>query len=163
MKIPFFSQRQNKAALSVPADRIAQQDPSAIILQYHEETKHHYYRFARSVGYLDRDNQPDPFRRFQGSQLQYLPLLPISDTPSYAALFNPRNISPEQVHVNSISRFLRNALAISAWKRQLDERWSLRVNPSSGNVHPTEGVFDPSKNFVELRAVFIIMRRVNMR
>ncbi len=150
MKIPFFSQRQNKAALSVPADRIAQQDPSAIILQYHEETKHHYYRFARSVGYLDWDNQPDPFRRFQGSQLQYLPLLPISETPSYASLFNPRNISAEQVHVNSISRFLRNALAISAWKRQLDERWSLRVNPSSGNLHPTEGYLILPKNISEL-------------
>ncbi len=150
MKIPFFSQRQNKAALSVPADRIAQQDPSDIILQYHEETKHHYYRFAPSLGYLDWDNQPDPFRRFQGSPLQTLPLLPISETPSYASLFNPRNISPEPVHVNSISRFLRNALAISAWKRQLDERWSLRVNPSSGNLHPTEGYLILPKPIFEL-------------
>ena len=150
MKIPFFSQRQNKAALSVPADRIVQQDPSDIILQYHEETKHHYYRFARSLGYMDWDNQPDPFRRFQGSPLQSLHLLPISETPSYASIFNPRNSSPEPVHVNSISRFLRNALAISAWKRHLDTRWSLRVNPSSGNLHPTEGYLILPKDIPEL-------------
>ncbi len=150
MKIPFFSQRQNKAALSVPADRIAQQDPSDIILQYHEETKHHYYRFARSLGYLDWDNQPNPFRRFEGSPLFNLPLLPSSETPSYGSLFESQNIPPEPLHVNSISRFFRNALAISAWKRQLDERWSLRVNPSSGNLHPTEGYLILPKSISEL-------------
>jgi SagB-type dehydrogenase family enzyme len=139
MKIPFFSQRQNKAALSVPADRIAQQDPADIILQYHEETKHHYHRFARSLGYLDWDNQPNPFRRFEGSPLKMLPLLPMSDTPSYASLFNPQNISSEAVDLNTISRFFRNSLAISAWKRHMDAHWALRVNPSSGNLHPTEG------------------------
>lgn len=150
MKIPFFSQRQNKAALSVPADRIAQQDPADIILQYHEETKHHYYRFARSLGYLDWDNQPDPFRRYQGSPLKILPLLPISETPSYADLFVAQKIAPEPLNVNSISRFFRNSLAISAWKRQLEARWSLRVNPSSGNLHPTEGYLILPKSISEL-------------
>src|SRR5262245_55887919 len=152
MKIPFFSQRQNKAALSVPADRIAQQDPADIILQYHEETKHHYYRFARSLGYLDWDNQPNPFRRFEGSPLRILPLLPVSETPSYASIFNPQNISSEPVNVNSISRFFRNSLAISAWKRQLDAHWSLRVNPSSGNLHPTEGYLILPKSISELES-----------
>jgi SagB-type dehydrogenase family enzyme len=150
MKIPFFSQRQNKAALSVPADRIAQQDPADIILEYHEETKHHYHRFARSLGYLDWDNQPNPFRRFEGSPLKMLPLLPISESPSYASLFNPQNMSPEPVDVNTISRFFRNSLAISAWKRQLDAHWSLRVNPSSGNLHPTEGYLILPKTISEI-------------
>jgi len=30
-------------------------------------------------------------------------------------------------------------LALSAWKAIGGSRWSLRVNPSSGNLHPTEG------------------------
>ena len=34
---------------------------------------------------------------------------------------------------------LRHALGLSAWKRFDRSRWSLRVNPSSGNLHPTEG------------------------
>ena len=33
---------------------------------------------------------------------------------------------------------LRHALGLSAWKRFGTSRWSLRVNPSSGNLHPTE-------------------------
>jgi SagB-type dehydrogenase family enzyme len=34
---------------------------------------------------------------------------------------------------------LFDSLAISAWKRAGDVSWALRVNPSSGNLHPTEG------------------------
>ena len=33
---------------------------------------------------------------------------------------------------------LRHALGLSAWKRFKPSRWALRVNPSSGNLHPTE-------------------------
>ena len=33
---------------------------------------------------------------------------------------------------------LRHSLGLSAWKQFRDSRWSLRVNPSSGNLHPTE-------------------------
>jgi hypothetical protein len=34
-----------------------------IVVAYHERTKHHYHRFAASVGYMDWATQPDPFRR----------------------------------------------------------------------------------------------------
>ena len=34
---------------------------------------------------------------------------------------------------------LEYALALSAWKQAGGARWALRVNPSSGNLHPTEG------------------------
>jgi SagB-type dehydrogenase family enzyme len=33
---------------------------------------------------------------------------------------------------------LRHALGLSAWKQLGASRWALRVNPSSGNLHPTE-------------------------
>jgi SagB-type dehydrogenase family enzyme len=33
---------------------------------------------------------------------------------------------------------LRNSLGLSAWKKFRESKWSLRVNPSSGNLHPTE-------------------------
>ena len=36
------------------------------IFRYHETTKHHLYRSARSLGYLDWATQPDPFRRYRG-------------------------------------------------------------------------------------------------
>src|SRR5207244_3267692 len=41
--------------------------------------------------------------------------------------------------VRSLSRLLEYALALSAWKEAGGTRWALRANPSSGNLHPTEG------------------------
>ncbi|MFT5153087.1 MAG: SagB-type dehydrogenase family enzyme, partial [Planctomycetota bacterium] len=38
----------------------------------------------------------------------------------------------------SISRLFFDSMSISAWKEAGDTRWSLRTNPSSGNLHPTE-------------------------
>jgi nitroreductase len=35
------------------------------IIRNHEETKHHYDRYARSAGYMDWDNQPNPFRFYE--------------------------------------------------------------------------------------------------
>jgi SagB-type dehydrogenase family enzyme len=39
---------------------------------------------------------------------------------------------------DSIAWFLRYSMGLSAWKAYRDSRWALRVNPSSGNLHPTE-------------------------
>jgi len=36
-------------------------------------------------------------------------------------------------------QLLFDSLALSAWKEAGPNRWALRVNPSSGNLHPTEG------------------------
>jgi hypothetical protein len=44
------------------------------VFRYHEETKHHFFRYARALGYLDWANQPDPFRRFAGAPL--FPVVP---------------------------------------------------------------------------------------
>ena len=44
------------------------------VVAYHERTKHHYHRFAASLGYMDWASQPDPFRRYQGTALVRLPL-----------------------------------------------------------------------------------------
>jgi SagB-type dehydrogenase family enzyme len=43
------------------------------------------------------------------------------------------------VNLRTLSRLLEYALALSAWKQAGGTRWALRVNPSSGNLHPTEG------------------------
>ncbi len=43
------------------------------VLRYHDATKHHFNRFARSLGYLDWATQPDPFRRYAGAALIELP------------------------------------------------------------------------------------------
>lgn len=38
----------------------------------------------------------------------------------------------------AVGDLLRHSLGLSAWKQFRSSRWSLRVNPSSGNLHPTE-------------------------
>jgi SagB-type dehydrogenase family enzyme len=95
------------------------------VLRYHEATKHDFGRFARSVGYLDWASQPDPFRRYHGAELVELPRA--AGPPGPAALSR-----------ESIGDFLRCSMGLSAWKQYGQPRWALRVNPSSGNLHPTE-------------------------
>ncbi len=116
--------------------------PLEVVMRYHQETKHHFSRSARSLGYMDWANQPDPFRRYQGSTLIPLPLLKPDDAPLsslYEDLYRPGAIASAPVTVRALSRFFEYALAISAWKQAGEVRWALRSNPSSGNLHPTEG------------------------
>ena len=39
----------------------------------------------------------------------------------------------------AIASLLELSLGLSAWKQYGPDRWALRCNPSSGNLHPTEG------------------------
>jgi SagB-type dehydrogenase family enzyme len=112
-----------------------------IAVRYHEATKHHFNRFARSLGYLDWATQPDPFRRYPGAPIRPLPRSPgtaalAADVP-YRSLYE-RNAPPHPIDERSIGEFLRCSMGLSAWKQYGQSRWALRVNPSSGNLHPTE-------------------------
>ena len=109
-----------------------------LVFHYHDQTKHDYYRYAASLGHLDWDNQPDPFRRFIGSQLISLPLIEVHPSVEYDQLFS-KKIQARPVSVETISALFFYSLALSAWKQYQDTSWALRVNPSSGNLHPTEG------------------------
>ncbi len=53
--------------------------------------------------------------------------------------FDSQPESPSALDRVSISQLFQDALALSAWKQAGSSRWSLRVNPSSGNLHPIEG------------------------
>ena len=106
----------------------------SIALEYHETTKHDFGRFARSLGYLDWASQPDPSRRYSGSALIALPREGVAggvEPPAPEA-------RPAAVDDGSVASFLRYSMGLSAWKAYRETRWALRVNPSSGNLHPTE-------------------------
>jgi SagB-type dehydrogenase family enzyme len=96
------------------------------IHRYHDGTKHHFHAFARSLGYLDWASQPNPFRSFAGAPAVVLPPRP----GAVASCAEPA--------LDLLGAILRYSLGLSAWKQFRDSRWSLRVNPSSGNLHPTE-------------------------
>ncbi len=108
-----------------------------IAVRYHDSTKHHFNRFARSLGYLDWATQPSPFRRYNGAPLRALSHAPLAADVPYAALYT-RDVAPKPVTEQSIGEFLRCSMGLSAWKEYGQSRWALRVNPSSGNLHPTE-------------------------
>ena len=112
-------------------------DPHAIVRRYHEVTKHHQHRHASSLGYLDWATQPHPFRRFEGAPLLELPFPESDEAAAFDAVYDgAAELRP--VGVGTIARLFYFSMALSAWKQQGDSRWALRVNPSSGNLHPTE-------------------------
>jgi len=105
---------------------------------YHEATKHSFQRFARSSGHLDWKTQPNPFRRYDGAPSLELPRGALVRAVPYGALYEPPR-DPAEVNLASVGELLRCSLGLSAWKSIRGSRWALRVNPSSGNLHPTEG------------------------
>ena len=108
------------------------------IISYHEATKHHYDRYARSPGYMDWQNQPNPFRSYTGAPALPLPLLETDPTAAHRDLYD-RNKNPAQpLTIETLAGFLELSLGLSAWKAASGSQWSLRINPSSGNLHPTE-------------------------
>ncbi len=109
------------------------------VLAYHERTKHHYpNRYAASLGYMDWDTQPDPFLRYLGAPLVRLPEIELGSEPTFDAAYDPSHQPSAALGLESIAQLLYDSLAISAWKQAGRSRWSLRCNPSSGNLHPTE-------------------------
>ena len=116
-------------------------DPDELqrVLEYHQDTKHHFQGYARGPGYLDWATQPNPFRRSAGAQLKSLERIPPTGEPLYDDAFVRGLIPRARVSLQSISQLFYDSLAISAWKSIGGTRWALRVNPSSGNLHPTEG------------------------
>ncbi len=119
-------------------------DPKQLetVMRYHQETKHHFNRYARALGHLDWTNQPNPFRRYEGADLIRLPILSPDEEPlsrPYDHLYRQGAVPSVPVTLRTLSRLFEYALALSAWKQAGDNRWALRSNPSSGNLHPTEG------------------------
>jgi SagB-type dehydrogenase family enzyme len=119
-------------------------DDVARVHRYHDGTKHHFDRFAPSLGYLDWASQPSPFRTFHGAPA--LTLVPAPHAPGERSEPPPvgydrldeSTVPPLSITAGALGYFLRHALGLSAWKAVRSARWSLRVNPSSGNLHPTE-------------------------
>ncbi len=108
------------------------------VLHYHDRTKHHLDRYARSLGYMDWENQPNPFRFYEGAPRIALPLMTEERKTPYSGLYRTAGSGRDPLTLETLARFLELSLGLSAWKRYGASEWSLRMNPSSGNLHPTE-------------------------
>jgi len=109
------------------------------VLGYHERSKHRPGRYAPSLGYLDWETQPAPFRTWEGAPRLLLPFAADAVATSWADLLTAGAVPPAAPSLASLGAFFELALGLTAWKRAGAARWSLRANPSSGNLHPTEG------------------------
>ena len=108
---------------------------------YHQKTKHSLKQLAPSMGYLDWANQPDPYRSYKNTKKIKLKLFSeneINEINIPASELYQINKNNKEISLDSISRFLQFSLALSTWKTYGDTSWALRMNPSSGNLHPTE-------------------------
>ena len=114
----------------------------AIVKGYHEQTKHYPHHYARSLGYMDWANQPNPFRLFEGAPQIQLPLIDKDRGLPYSALYESIEDSPDltslPIAIESVASILELGMGLSAWKKYDSSEWALRMNPSSGNLHPTE-------------------------
>jgi len=113
--------------------------PARAILGYHERSKHSLERYAPGPGYMDWATQPDPFRTYAGAARVELPLRADGVGFRFNDVRRGALPPPAPLDRDSIAVLLELSLAISAWKSYRGTSWALRCNPSSGNLHPTEG------------------------
>jgi len=118
---------------------LSKEERTKKVIEYHELSKHHFHSFAPSLGYLDWATQPDPFRRYEGTKTLKLEHPKVTEQPSFDKALIENNAATTSLNFSSISQFFYYSLALSAWKSFQGTRWPLRINPSSGNLHPTEG------------------------
>jgi len=119
------------------------------VFEYHERTKHTTKGYAKGPELLDWDLQPNPYRIFEDAEK--IPLtLDLNEVDVYYSSLYKHNDKPDNqfpLNIESLGIMLGLALGISAHKEYMGDRWALRCNPSSGNLHPTEA--------------YIICQRVN--
>jgi len=106
--------------------------------EYQERTKHRFSKYAAGPETLDWSAQPNPFREFEGCARIQLPLSASRVATSFSDLYRPGEAPPAALSIESIGALLRLSMGLSAWKEYGPDRWALRVNPSSGNLHPSE-------------------------
>lgn len=112
--------------------------PAQNIIHYHEVTKHHPNRYARSTGFLDWENQPEPFRLFEGAAILGFPFCKNDLDVEYSCLFERGKNRFHEFSFKNVGLLMELSMGLSAWKSFQGSSWALRMNPSSGNLHPTE-------------------------
>ncbi|WP_410509695.1 nitroreductase family protein [Methanosarcina hadiensis] len=113
------------------------------VMSYHQTSKHGFRAYAPGPRFLEMEIRPDPFLNYRGAQVLKLDTWSEEDIksglfPTYEQAFRPEKIGPSGLNRTSVSQLLFDSFALSVWKRTGSAQWALRINPSSGNLHPTE-------------------------
>jgi SagB-type dehydrogenase family enzyme len=139
--------------------------------EYHELTKHSVESLRRTQHYLDWANMPNPFRHYEGVPVLDFPADPPAPQISALQVLEGKTGNTSAGDgAGFLSQLMFYSASISASKRvpSTGDTYALRVNPSSGNLHPTEfhfctrGLVDwpdglyhyrPSSHMAEQRAI----------
>lgn len=112
--------------------------------EFQRATVHSMESLQRRGPGIDLTNEPDPFRRWEGAAQLPLPI-PAGEIFTRAekvigTWIGPPPASPASLNLENLNRLLFHSVALSAWRSIPPEGqgWHLRVNPSAGNLHPTE-------------------------
>ena len=114
-------------------------DAFSDVIRYHQATKHQLHAYARGPSQMDWATQPNPFRRYEGAPLIALDHVPPTPEPLFDMAFVEGHVLPQPFTHRQVSQLFYDSLALSALKQAGASSWALRINPSSGNLHPTEG------------------------
>jgi SagB-type dehydrogenase family enzyme len=109
--------------------------------EYHELTKHSVESLRRTQHYLDWANMPNPFRHYEGVPVLDLPADPPAPPISALQVLEGKTGNTlARDGAQFLSQLMFYSASISASKRvpSTGAVYALRVNPSSGNLHPTE-------------------------
>jgi SagB-type dehydrogenase family enzyme len=109
--------------------------------EYHELTKHSVASLQRTRHYLDWANMPNPFRHYEGVPVLDLPADPPAPKISTLEVLDGKTGNTRaRDGAEFLSQLMFYSASISATKRvpSTGDAYALRVNPSSGNLHPTE-------------------------
>lgn len=105
---------------------------------YHQRTKHQLQRYAAGPDTLDWDAQPQPFQDWIGAPVLRLPLVADQLDTTWGQLVEPGASLAKALNIEAVACLLELSFALTAWKQYGPDRWALRANPSSGNLHPIE-------------------------
>jgi SagB-type dehydrogenase family enzyme len=112
-----------------------------VVWEYHARTKHGRTAYALGPETLDWDAQPSPWRSFAGARIVQLPWEEDADLSTWLERPFPSLSEPPEPatpSLASLGALLHLSFGITAWKTFGPDRWAVRANPSSGNLHPVE-------------------------
>ena len=112
----------------------------SIVFNYHESTKHTPESLRRNNYGLDWASMPHPWRHYDGAPIIDLPAnIPVPAIGMMELLHGHRG-ARISAGAELLSSLFFYSAAVSATKvvASAGYRYALRVNPSSGNLHPTE-------------------------
>src|SRR5260221_938251 len=133
-------QAESLRRLKLVSSALLQSASTTAWRKYHEATKHSSASLRRNKHFLDWVNMPDPFRHYEAVPVIDLPADPTEPhIPTLAVLAGHNGTDESADWVAFLSQLLFYSASISAAKQAPSgDRYALRVNPSSGNLHPTE-------------------------